>query len=59
VLGAAGYELLRGFLVMSRLFKDIQLTVAGVILLLVILFIPAGAVGWLNKRFPALRKVLI
>jgi branched-chain amino acid transport system permease protein len=59
VLGAAGYEILRGFLVMSRLFKDIQLTVSGVILLLVILFIPAGAVGWLNKRFPVLRKVLI
>jgi len=59
VVGAAGYELLRGFLLMSRLFKNIQLTVAGVLLLLVILFIPAGAVGWLCKRFPALRKVVL
>lgn len=59
IIGAAGYEILRGFLLMSRIFKDIQLTIAGVILLFVILFIPAGAVGWLNKRFPALRKVLI
>jgi branched-chain amino acid transport system permease protein len=59
VLGAAGYELLRGFLVMSRLFKDIQLTVAGVLLLLVILFIPAGALGWFSKRFQVLRKALI
>jgi len=59
VLGAAGYEFLRGFLVMSRIFKNIQLTVAGLLLLLVILFIPAGAVGWLCKRFPVLRKILI
>jgi branched-chain amino acid transport system permease protein len=59
VLGAAGYELLRGFLVMSRIFKNIQLTVSGVLLLLVILFIPTGAVGWLCKRFPALRKIVI
>ena len=59
VLGAAGYEILRGFLLMSRLFKDIQLIVAGLLLLLVILFIPAGAVGWLCKRFPGLRKMLI
>jgi branched-chain amino acid transport system permease protein len=59
VLGAAGYELLRGFLLISNLFKNIQLTVAGVLLLLVILFIPAGAVGWLRRRFPRLRKALI
>lgn len=59
VLGAAGYEILRGFLVMSRTFRDIQLTVSGILLLLVILFIPSGALGWLNKRFPKLRKGLI
>jgi branched-chain amino acid transport system permease protein len=59
VLGAAGYEILRGFLLTSRLFKNIQLTVSGIILLLIILFIPAGAVGWLHRRFPALRKVIL
>jgi branched-chain amino acid transport system permease protein len=59
VLGAAGYEVLRGFLLMSRLFKDIQSVVAGVLLLLVILFVPAGAEGWLCKRFPRLRKMAI
>jgi len=59
ILGAAGYEVLRGFLVISRFFKNIQLTVAGVLLLLVILFIPAGAVGWLSKRYPVLRKFII
>jgi branched-chain amino acid transport system permease protein len=39
-------------------FKDIQLVVAGVLLLLIILFVPAGVVGWLRRRFPRLRRVL-
>lgn len=58
VIGAAGYQRLRGFLLTNQLFKDIQLSVAGVLLLLIILFIPSGAVGWLRHRFPALRRVL-
>jgi branched-chain amino acid transport system permease protein len=58
ILGAAGYQRLRGFLLTSPIFKNIQLVVAGALLLLIILFIPAGAVGWLRKRFSALRKVL-
>jgi len=58
VLGAAGYQRLRGFLLTSPLFKDIQLSVAGALLLLIILFIPAGAVGWIRHRVPVLRKVL-
>lgn len=58
VLGAAGYQRLRGFLLTNALFKDIQLTVAGVLLLIIILFIPAGAVGWLRQRFPVLRRFL-
>jgi branched-chain amino acid transport system permease protein len=59
VIGAAGYQRLRGFLLTDPLFKNIQLSVAGVLLLLIILFIPAGAVGWLRRRFPLLRRVLI
>jgi branched-chain amino acid transport system permease protein len=59
VIGAAGYEILRGYLLLSRLFRDIQLTVAGLLLLLVVLFIPAGAVGWLYRRFPRLRQVIV
>jgi branched-chain amino acid transport system permease protein len=58
ILGAAGYQRLRGYLLTSPIFKDIQLSVAGVLLLVIILFIPAGAVGWLRNRFPVLRKVL-
>ncbi len=58
VLGAAGYQRLRGYLLTSDLFKDIQLSVAGAILLIIILFIPAGAVGWLRHRFPVLRRFM-
>jgi branched-chain amino acid transport system permease protein len=58
ILGAAGYQRLRGFLLTSPLFKDIQLSVAGALLLLIILFSPAGAVGWLRHRFPVLRRVM-
>ena len=57
VLGAGGYQRLRGFLLVR--FTNIQLTIAGVLLLVIILFIPAGLVGWLRNRFPALRRFLI
>jgi branched-chain amino acid transport system permease protein len=59
ILGAAGYEGLRNFLLTSPLFKNIQLSVAGALLLLIVLFIPAGAVGWLRQRVPLFRKILI
>jgi len=32
--------------------------VAGILLLTIVLFIPAGAVGWLRQRFPRLRRIL-
>jgi branched-chain amino acid transport system permease protein len=57
-LGAAVYERLRGFLLTSSMFKDIQLVVAGILLLVIVLFIPAGLVGWLRNRFSRLRAVL-
>jgi branched-chain amino acid transport system permease protein len=58
ILGAAGYEGLRNYLLTSPVFKNIQLSVAGALLLVIVLFIPAGAVGWLRSRVPVLRKVL-
>jgi branched-chain amino acid transport system permease protein len=58
VIGAAGYERLRSFLLTSDPFKSLQLTIAGVVLLLIILFIPNGIVGWLHARLPRLRKTL-
>jgi len=58
ILGAFAYQGMRGYLVTSEFFKDIQLSVSGVLLLLIVLFIPAGAIGWLRLRIPLLRRVL-
>jgi branched-chain amino acid transport system permease protein len=58
ILGAIAYQGMRGYLVTSDIFKDIQLSVSGVLLLVIVLFIPAGAIGWLRQRFTALRRVL-
>lgn len=58
ILGAFAYQGMRGYLVTSDIFKDIQLSVSGVILLLIVLFIPSGAIGWFRHRIPALRRVL-
>jgi branched-chain amino acid transport system permease protein len=58
VIGAAGYERLRSFLLTSDPFKALQLTIAGVVLLLIILFIPNGIIGWLRSRVPRLRMTL-
>jgi branched-chain amino acid transport system permease protein len=58
VLGGAVYQRLRGMLLVSPLFKNVQLAVAGVLLLVIVLFVPAGVVGWLRGRFATLRRVL-
>jgi branched-chain amino acid transport system permease protein len=59
LIGAAGYQWLRGFLLTNPLFKNIQLAVAGVLLLIIILFVPAGFVGWLRSRLPKLRRYIL
>lgn len=58
VLGAAFYQRLRGLLLTSDIFKNSQLVVAGVLLLLIVLFIPSGAIGWLRNRFAVLRRFI-
>lgn len=58
ILGAFAYQGMRGYLVTSPIFKDIQLSVSGALLLMIVLFIPAGAVGWIRRRVPMLRRVL-
>lgn len=65
ILGALGYQRLRGILLTSSAtigtlsLKDFQLVIAGILMLLIILFIPAGLIGWLRQRFAALRRVLV
>jgi branched-chain amino acid transport system permease protein len=58
LLGAGAYERLRGLLLVSPFFKNIQLAVAGVFLLLIVLFIPSGVVGWLRRWVNVLSEVL-
>ena len=59
ILGAFGYQGMRSYLVTSDFFKDIQLSVAGALLLVIVLFLPAGVTGWLQNRFPKLRRILL
>jgi branched-chain amino acid transport system permease protein len=58
VLGAGAYAGLRGYLLTSPLFKDLQLAVAGLLLLLIVLFVPTGLLGLLRRRLPALGRRL-
>lgn len=65
MLGAWGYQRLRGLLLTTNwqiaglAIKDFQLVIAGILLLIIVLFVPAGLVGWLRQRFPKLRRVLV
>jgi branched-chain amino acid transport system permease protein len=65
VIGALGYQQLRGTLLTSSIkigslpLKDFQLVIAGLLMLLIILFIPAGLVGWMRQRFAGLRRFLV
>jgi branched-chain amino acid transport system permease protein len=58
ILGAFAYQGMRGYLVTSPIFKDIQLSVSGALLLMIVLFIPSGAIGWIRRKVPALRRYL-
>ena len=58
LVGAVGYQWLRGYLLTSPIFKDLHLAVAGAMLLLIILFVPAGVVGWVRNHVRRLQKVL-
>jgi len=57
-LGAYLYEELRGYLLTSPLFSNFQLVIAGVLLLVIVLFFPSGLMGWVYSRFPGTQRVL-
>jgi len=42
----------------SETFSHFQLVVAGVLLLLIVLFFPSGLMGFIYRRFPRTQKVL-
>ena len=58
IVGAAVYEWLRGFLITNPTLANFQLFLAGLLLLVVVLFVTAGLVGWLRNRFPPLRSYI-
>ncbi len=57
-LGAYLYEELRGYLLTSETFSNFQLVVAGVLLLVIVLFFPGGLMGFIYRQFPRTQKVL-
>jgi branched-chain amino acid transport system permease protein len=57
-VGAYVYEEMRGFLLTSKTFSDFQLVIAGVLLLIIVLFAPGGLLGWLHKQWPRTRRWL-
>jgi branched-chain amino acid transport system permease protein len=58
IVGAIVYERLRGFLITDPTLSNAHLVIAGVMLLLIVLFMTAGVVGWVRQRVPALRRYL-
>jgi branched-chain amino acid transport system permease protein len=57
--GAAAYERLRSTLITAPgVLRELQLFLSGVLLLLIVLFIPEGVIGFLRRKFARTRKVL-
>jgi branched-chain amino acid transport system permease protein len=57
-IGAYLYEELRGSLLTSQTFSNFQLVVSGVLLLIIVLFVPGGLMGWIYRRWPRTKAVL-
>jgi len=58
IVGAFLYERLRGFLITNPTFSNFHLFIAGVLLLIIVLFVTAGVVGFLRQRWPRVRRYL-
>ncbi|WP_022846387.1 MULTISPECIES: branched-chain amino acid ABC transporter permease [unclassified Desulfurobacterium] len=57
VVGALTYEEIRSYLLINPTFKDLHLAISGVILLLIVLFIPDGIVGFLRRKVKFFKEV--
>ena len=57
-LGAFFYEEVRGVLLTTEVFSHFQLVIAGLLLLVIVLFAPAGLMGFVYKRWPRMRRLL-
>ena len=57
-IGAFLYEELRGLLLVAEAFSHFQLVIAGALLLLIVLFVPGGLMGWIHQKWPVTRRWL-
>ena len=57
-VGAYLYEELRGRLLTSETFSNFQLVISGALLLVIVLFLPGGLMGWIYGRWPRMKRVL-
>ena len=57
-IGAYLYEELRGWLLTSQTFSNFQLVVSGMLLLIIVLFVPGGLIGWIYNRCPWTKAIL-
>ena len=57
-LGAFLYEELRSTLLTAETFSNFQMVIAGALLLLIVLFVPGGLMGWIHRRWPRTKQVL-
>jgi branched-chain amino acid transport system permease protein len=58
LVGAFLYEELRGYLLTSPTVSQLQLVIAGALLLAMVLFAPGGLVGFIHQRWPRSRNFL-
>jgi branched-chain amino acid transport system permease protein len=58
LVGAFVYEELRGYLLTSPAVSQLQLVIAGLLLLAMVLFAPGGLVGFIHQRWPRTRTIL-
>ena len=57
-LGAFLYEELRSTLLTAQALSNFQLVIAGVLLLVIVLFVPGGLMGWIHRRWPRSKRTL-
>ncbi len=58
VIGALLYEELRGYLLTAQAFSHFQLVIAGLLLLVIVLFAPGGLMGFIHQKLPFTRRWL-
>jgi branched-chain amino acid transport system permease protein len=58
LVGASVYEELRGYLLTSPTVSQLQLVIAGLLLLAMVLFAPGGLIGFIHQRWPRTRNIL-